>query len=200
MDSVELRKFAGAFLGALLLAVGLHGLSGAIMPGSKPAKPVYLILPAGKAPAGGVAPAGPAAATAAAPMPAAPMPAAPTQAAATIEQRLAAADAKKGFAGIKTCQSCHSFEKGGGARTGPPLYGVAGRAKGSIKGFAYSQAIRSKGGTWSDADLDRFLANPKAYAQGTKMTFAGESDPAKRADIIAFLHTLSGNSRPFAAK
>jgi cytochrome c2 len=80
--------------------------------------------------------------------------------------------------------------------TGPPLYGVIGRAKGSVEGFDYSEAIKSKGGKWTYADLDQFLADPKAYAQGTKMAFAGERDPVKRADIIGYLRTLADAPPP----
>ena len=65
--------------------------------------------------------------------------------------------------------------------------------------FDYSETLKSKGGKWTDDDLDQSLANPKAYAQGTKMAFAGESAPGKRADIIAYLRTLSDNPKPLPA-
>jgi cytochrome c len=119
---------------------------------------------------------------------------------APIGQRLTESDVKKGEADTKPCQACHNFEKGAGAKIGPPLYGVVDRPKGSVAGFDYSEAIKSKGGEWTYADLDQFLTNPKAYAQGTKMTFAGEPDPAKRADIIDYLHTLSDKPEPLPAK
>ena len=99
----------------------------------------------------------------------------------------------------KPCQSCHNLEKGGGIKIGPPLFGVVDRPKGSEAGFDYSDAIKSKGGKWTYEDLDQFLANPKAYAQGTKMAYAGEADPAKRADLIDYLHTLSDQSRTSAS-
>ena len=79
---------------------------------------------------------------------------------------------------------------------GPPV----GRARGSVVGFEYSEAIKSKGKAWTYADLDLFLTNPTAYAPGTKMTFAGESDPAKRPDIIAYLRSLSENPEPLPQK
>jgi cytochrome c len=123
----------------------------------------------------------------------------PVVATLPVEQRLTAADEKKGRADVKPCQSCHNFEKGAGPKSGPPLFGVVGRAKGSFQGFEYSEALKSKGGNWTYADLDLFLANPKAFAQGTKMAFAGESDPAKRADIIDYLHSLSDNPEPLPA-
>ncbi|MBO0734006.1 MAG: cytochrome c family protein [Methylocapsa sp.] len=178
MDTFELNKFAGAILASLLLAMVLHLTSDAIFYYPKPAKPGYVI-----------------------PVPSE-MAAAETKKEETapavlpIEQRLATADEKKGEADVKPCQTCHNFEKGGVAKMGPPLYGVVGRAKGSAAGFEYSEAIKSKGKAWTYADLDLFLTNPKAYAEGTKMSFAGESDPWKRADIIAYLRSLSDNPEP----
>ncbi len=85
-------------------------------------------------------------------------------------------------------------------KIGPPLYGVVERPKASVAGFDYSEALKSKGGEWTYADLDQFLANPQAYAHGTKMTFAGEADPAKRADIIDYLRSLSDNPAPLPAR
>lgn len=121
-------------------------------------------------------------------------------AALPIEQRLAAADENKGQADVIPCQSCHNFEKGAGRPTsGPSLFDVVGRAKGSVQGFKYSEALKSEGGNWTYADLDLFLANPKAFAQDTKIAFAGESDPAKRADTIDYLHSLSENPEPLLA-
>ena len=84
-------------------------------------------------------------------------------------------------------------------KSGPSLFGVVGRAKGSVQGFEYSEALKSEGGNWTYADLDLILANPKAFAQDTKMAFAGESDPAKRADTIDYLHSLSENPEPLPA-
>ncbi len=70
----------------------------------------------------------------------------------------------------------------------------------SDEGFDSSEAIKSKGGIWTFDDLDQFPANPWAYAQCAKMTYAGESDLAKRADIIDDVHTLSDNPEPLPAK
>jgi len=113
---------------------------------------------------------------------------------------LAEADVKQGEADTKPCQTCHNFEKGAGPTIGPPLYGVVERAKGSIEGFEHSAAIKSEGIIWTVDDLDQFLTNPRACASGTKMTSAGESDPAKRAGIIDYSHSLQDNPEPLPAK
>lgn len=179
MNSFELNKIAGACLGTLLFTMCLGMISGAIFSHPKLAKPGYLLPSAPETPPSSSS-------------------AAPTV--APISQRLATADVKKGEADVKTCAACHSFEKGGSAKIGPTLYGVVDRPKGSVSGFDYSEAIKSRGGNWTYADLDQFIANPKAYAQGTKMAYAGEQDPAKRADIIEYLHSLSDNPEPLPTK
>jgi cytochrome c len=134
--------------------------------------------------------AAPAAATAPAPA-AAPAPESP------LPALLAKADPAKGQSYAKACQACHSFAKGGTAIVGPPLYGVVGRPVASIAGFSYSDALKAVGGDWAYDKLDAWIANPSAFAKGTKMSYAGESDASKRADILAYLQTLSDNPVPF---
>lgn len=175
MDSFEFNKIAGAVLGALLFVVATGLLSDAIFSQPKLAKPGYA-LPG--EPAGGEAGAGKAA------------PEVP------LAELLAKADAKKGEADTKPCQACHNFEKGAGPKIGPPLWGVVGRPKGSVAGFDYSAGMKAKGGNWTFEDINTFITNPAAYVSGTKMTFAGEPDAAKRADILAYLRTLSDNPVP----
>jgi cytochrome c len=179
LDSFELNKIAGACLGTLLFAMWLSVISGAIFTHPNLVKPGYPL---------------PAALETEAAASGAPAPAVPP-----VEKRLAQADVKKGEVDTKPCQSCHNLEKGAGVKIGPPLFGVVDRLKGSVAGFEYSDAIKSKGGKWTYDDLDLFLANPKAYASGTKMAFAGETDPAKRADLIDYLHTLSDTPEPLPA-
>ncbi|SFK49832.1 c-type cytochrome [Methylocapsa palsarum] len=178
MSAFEMNKFAGAFLASLLLAISLAIASDVIFSHHKLVKAGYA-LPAAE----------PVAEASAAPAAAEPLPV-----------RLAKADPGKGEANTKACQSCHSFDKGGAAKAGPPLYGVVNRAIGSVAGFAYSDSIKSKGGAWSPDALDQFLSGPKTYASGTKMTYAGEKDPDKRADIIVYLESLSENPKPVSSK
>jgi cytochrome c len=65
-----------------------------------------------------------------------------------------------------------------------------------VAGFSYSDAMKGKGGDWSFEDLNTFITDPKAFVPGTKMAFGGEKDPHKRADILAYLRTLSDNPAP----
>ena len=101
------------------------------------------------------------------------------------------ADPKKGQANAQVCSACHNLKKGGGALIGPALWNVVDRKKGSVSGYDYSEGLKKKGGDWTIDDLNAWLTNPAAYIPGTKMGYPGESDAKKRAQIIAFLRTLS---------
>lgn len=180
MDSFEVNKIAGGVLGTLLLTMALGLFSGYIYAPPTPTKPGY-DLPAAAAEGSGEGQAKGAA-------PAEPLPV-----------LLAKADVGKGQSLAKACGACHNFEKGAAAKIGPPLYGVIGREVASVPGFSYSDALKSKGGTWDYEKINAFITSPKAYAPGTKMTFAGEADPVKRADIIDYLHSLSDNPQPLPA-
>jgi cytochrome c len=83
------------------------------------------------------------------------------------------------------CGDCHSLDPSPVA-TAPPLKGVVGRKIASIAGFEYSDALKSKSGVWTEANLDVFLANPQSFAPGTTM-FGGAPDPADRKAIIGYL-------------
>lgn len=104
---------------------------------------------------------------------------------------LAAADVAKGEKIGKVCATCHNFTKGGANAIGPDLYGIVGRAKAGHEGFAYSDAMKAKGGNWTMSDLNHFLWKPKSFVEGTKMTFVGLKKPEDRAAVIAWLRTLS---------
>lgn len=166
----------GALFGAILFALFLGIFSNALVV-AQPANPPGFDLPSGAAPV-----------KAAAPVAAIPLP--------TL---LAKADPAKGQALTKVCATCHSFEKGAAAKVGPDLYGVVGRPKGSAAGFSYSDAMKAKGGDWTFADLDSFITSPKSFVPGTKMGYGGEPDAGKRADIIAYLRTLSDAPVPLPA-
>ena len=84
--------------------------------------------------------------------------------------------------------ACHNADKGGANQLGPNLWDVIGEPIGQGKGFAFSDALAKKGGTWNWDNLSQWLTSPKAFAPGTKMTFAGLSNPQDRANVIAFLN------------
>lgn len=107
---------------------------------------------------------------------------------------LAAADVAKGEAVFAKCKSCHTINEGGANGIGPNLHGVVGEAIGKgVGGFAFSDALKSVGGEWTFDKLDQWLKSPKAFAPGTKMTFAGLSKPQDRADLVAYLNTQGSN-------
>ena len=109
------------------------------------------------------------------------------------------ADAAKGEQVFKKCTACHNADKGGANALGPNLWGVLGEPVGKGHGFAFSDALSGKGGNWDFANLSEWLASPKKFAPGTKMTFAGLSNPEDRANVIAFLNQRSDAPKPLPA-
>ena len=110
--------------------------------------------------------------------------------------RLAEASPEEGEAVARKCAACHSFEPGGEIKIGPPLWDVGGRDIASVEGFAYSDALLAKEGEWTFENLDHFVENPKGWAPGTKMAFAGVKDPEDRADLLVYLRTLADEPVP----
>jgi cytochrome c len=113
-----------------------------------------------------------------------------------IEFYLASADPTKGQQVFNKCAACHNAEKGGANQLGPNLWDVLGEPIGQGKGFAFSDALSKKGGNWSWDNLNQWLSSPRAFAPGTKMTFAGLSNPQDRANVIAFLNAHSDSPQP----
>ena len=110
---------------------------------------------------------------------------------------LASADPAKGAEVFKKCAACHNANKGGPNALGPNLWGVLGEpVGGGHPGFAFSDALKSKGGTWDWQNMSDWLKSPKAFAPGTKMTFAGLSKPEDRANILAYLNQQSDAPKP----
>jgi cytochrome c len=115
-------------------------------------------------------------------------------AATPIEALLASADLAKGETAFKKCASCHTVNQGGANGIGPNLYAVMGEAVATGRGgFAFSDGLKAKGGKWDWAAMNEWLINPKKYAEGTKMSFAGLSDPAERANLMAYLNAQGSN-------
>ena len=102
---------------------------------------------------------------------------------------LASADPAAGEQVFKKCTACHNADQGGANALGPGLYGVMGNPVAAHPGFAFSDALKGKGGNWDWDTMSAWLASPKKFAPGTKMTFAGLSNPQDRANIMAFLNS-----------
>ncbi len=111
-------------------------------------------------------------------------------AAAWAQQPLPPGDAAKGAQTFKTCAICHEIGPNAKIKIGPPLNGVDGRKIASWPGFSYSDGLKKLGAggkTWNDASLNTWLTNPRKDVPGTKMIFAGLSNPKQRANVIAYL-------------
>lgn len=181
MDSFELNKIMGAVLGTLLFVMGVGFVAEAIYHPIENSGPGYL-LPE------------PELASAEAPADAAP--------AVPLGVLLASASAERGANAVKKCQSCHNFGEGEPNKQGPHLYDVVMRAEAALPDFAYSDALlahNAAGDVWTYENLDAFLTKPSEYAPGTKMNFAGVRTAEERADILAYLQTLSAEPKPFPA-
>ncbi len=116
-----------------------------------------------------------------------------------IATLLASADAGAGEAVFKKCQACHSGEKGGPNKVGPDLWDIVNRPVGAHEGFSYSAGMKTfaEGGkVWDFDHLNHFLMAPKKYVAGTAMGFAGLKKDDERANLIAYLRTLSDNPAP----
>lgn len=108
-----------------------------------------------------------------------------------IAPRLAGADPERGGRMFLQCSACHVSEKGAAHTVGPNLWGVVERPVGSESGFDYSDSLKSIGGNWDFEKLSRYLFEPTALAPDTRMVFPGIKRAEDRADLIAYLQTLS---------
>ena len=175
MKSLEFNKIAGAVLATGLLVLGLKNFGSELFKTEAPEKPGYAIEVAQ------VATTDAAAAVKAEPLPV----------------LLAKADIGKGMAGAKACAACHNFEKGGANKVGPALWNVVGRKMGSADGFTYSDGFKAMGDKpWEFDALDAWLKAPKEYIPGTKMAFGGIRNDQDRANVIAYLDSLSDAPQP----
>lgn len=176
MNSFQINKILGALLGTCLVLVAVHMAAGAIFAPRVAAKPGYEV--AVKQEGSGEAKAG------------------PKTAGEPIEALLASASAEHGAQIAKQCAICHNFQEGQGPKIGPDLYGVVGRKVATAPGFNYTAALKALGGTWTFDKLNKWITDPRAMVPGTAMTFAGLSSEKQRADVIAYLDSLSKTPVP----
>ena len=105
-------------------------------------------------------------------------------------QMVALADIGKGKKVFGKCKACHKLEKGANG-TGPYLYNIVGREIASIENYSYSSALAGINGVWSEDELSTFLLKPSKYAPGTKMSYSGLTPLSDRANLVAYLRTIS---------
>jgi cytochrome c len=111
-----------------------------------------------------------------------------------IEALLAKADPVAGADVFKKCMSCHTITQGGANGIGPNLYAVLGDAIAQGRGgFAFSDALKAHTGKWDFKQLNQWLTDPRGFAAGTKMTFAGLENPQDRANVIVYLDAQGSN-------
>ena len=172
MSSFELNKIFGAILSVALVATVISFIGNALVQPSKEKAADIEIADA----------------------------AAPTQKKAfkvePIVSLMSVANIEKGKAQAAKCKACHDLNASKKNKIGPPLWGILLAERGVHDGFSYSKAMANMGGKWDYEALNGFLAKPKRYLKGTKMAFAGIKKAKDRADLIAFLRSLSDAPKP----
>lgn len=106
------------------------------------------------------------------------------------------ADYARGKRTFKLCVSCHLTAEGAGSLVGPNLHGLFGREVGSMDGFVFSDALINADFIWEPSHLDEWLANPRAFLPGNRMSFAGVRKPEDRLALIAYLMLETGYTAP----
>ena len=175
MESFEFNKIAGAVLATGLLVLGLKNFGTELFHAETPEKPGYVIEVASATQGdGGAAPV-----------------------AVPLPVLLAKADPDKGMAAAKACAACHDFTKGGPTKVGPNLWDIVGRKMGTAPGFAYSESFKAMGNNpWDFDSLNKWLYAPKEFIPGTKMAFGGIHNDQDRANVLAYLDSLSDSPQP----
>ena len=179
MDSNEVNKLLAGLLGTCFVVFSVGLISDGLFASPAPEKPGFAIEAAEPAEGG---------------------PAAPAAEAKPIADLLQTANVEAGAAVFKKCQACHSGEKGGPNKVGPDLWDLIDRPVAEHEGFAYSAGMKefSKGGAekWTYDNLNHFITSPKKFVKGTAMGFAGLPKDEDRANVIAYLRTLSDSPKP----
>jgi cytochrome c len=179
MDSFEFNKIAASVLVALLIAMVGSVLSEHLIHSKKLEKPVLVVEGIETASSSGAEKEGPL---------------------KPIGGLLASASVERGQTVSKKCSQCHTFEKGQPNRIGPNLWGIIGAKIAHAADFAYSTGFKEKGGQWDYEKLNQYLHKPRNFIKDTKMSFVGLQSDQDRADVIAYLRTLSDSPEPLPAK
>lgn len=182
MKGFELTKLIGAVVLAMLVAMVSGFIAREVVDPKMPEKASFIIEGVGVSQAVAAedqAPKGP----------------------APIEPLLANANAEAGQKYARVCAACHDFTKGGPNKIGPNLYNVVNGPHAHAEGFAYSEGMKSlHDKKWDYATLNEFLYKPSAVVKGTKMTYAGIKNDSDRANVIAWLRSLSDSPAPLPTK
>lgn len=180
MNSFEFNKIIGAILGTVFVVFSISLISDALFATHAPEKEGFAIVaaePEAGAADEAAAPAGP----------------------EPVSPLLASADAAAGEALFKRCAACHTPEKGGANKIGPNLWDIVERPVASHEGYSYSAGMKEHAAarpTWDYEHLNEFILAPKAVVKGTAMNFPGLKAVTDRANLIAYLHTLSDAPKP----
>ncbi len=178
MDSFQFNKIIGALLGTVFVVFSITLVADALFAAHSPENPGYIIEAAEGGGEGGEA---------------------PEVEEVSIATLLQDADPAAGEASFRKCQACHTAEQGGANKVGPNLWDIVNRPIASHEGFSYSSAMQefaTSEGEWDYEHLNGFLLNPRGYVSGTAMAFAGLKKDDERANVIAYLRTLSDSPAP----
>lgn len=181
MNSFEFNKILGAVLGTVILIMGVGFIADALYAPIEGEGPGYTLPEAddGSAAVAVV-----------------------EVAAVPLAELLAASSASNGSRLIRSCAACHSVDQGGPNKSGPPLYDIVGASIGGNATFAYSDVLsqmNQDGSVWTYEALNSFIGSPKGFAEGTKMTYPGMRKEQDRADLLAYLQSLSETPVDFPA-
>jgi cytochrome c len=178
MDSFEINKIIGALLGTVFIVFSITLVADSLFAAHPPAEPGYIIEAEEEGHGSGPA---------------------EEEEAVSIATLLQDADPARGESSFRKCQACHTSEQGGANKVGPNLWEIVNRPVASHEGFSYSGAMKELAAEvsgWDYEHLNDFLLAPKAAVPGTAMAFAGLKKDGERADVIAYLRTLSDSPAP----
>ncbi|MFQ5938549.1 MAG: c-type cytochrome [Alphaproteobacteria bacterium] len=190
MDRFEIIKIVGAFLMSVLIITVIAQVGNLLVEAEELEENVYPVAGTEEPAAAGEVAAEPGL------EPTGPLEVAAELGLEPIAPLLTAASVESGKKLARKCAVCHTFKKGGPNKIGPNLWDIVGADKARWGNFSYSAALAGVGGSWGYEELNAFVAKPKAYIPGTKMIFNGFKEPEDRADLIAYLRTLSDSPRP----